>query len=251
MIRDWTTADTYLGRKPDRPLDGRATRIQRRDDGSIAIKYQATDVVTYREDGTIVLDSASWRTVTTKQRINEYTPARVIQTNGVWYFAAPGSWSPASRFYDKVTIGSDGQPIAPLAIVDSTDAEVRKAIAKYCRAWKTTIEAGELADPSQGDCWGCLFHPTDEDPRHPTIDESNRITGIDHLVNHLREMYLVPSLAVRALAEAGYRDPGFIWTITKQQKDSGFIVRAVRKFYQRRIVAIVKAWPVDSAEDVA
>jgi len=53
-------------------------------DGSYAVRLHATDVVTIHADGTFTLDTGGWYTVTTKDRINRYSPARVYSERGVW-----------------------------------------------------------------------------------------------------------------------------------------------------------------------
>lgn len=70
--------------KRDRPLANN-TRAEYRGSDAIAIRLHATDVVTYHRDGRIVLNSGGWRTVTTRDRINGYSPARVYSEHGVWY----------------------------------------------------------------------------------------------------------------------------------------------------------------------
>ena len=47
----------------------RATLVDQYD-GDIHIRYQDTDVVVFKADGTIVLNSGGWHTTTTKSRIN-------------------------------------------------------------------------------------------------------------------------------------------------------------------------------------
>ena len=57
-------------------------------DGNIHIRYQATDVVIFKADGTIVLNSGGWRTTTTKSRMNAAlngTGWRVWQDDWQWY----------------------------------------------------------------------------------------------------------------------------------------------------------------------
>jgi hypothetical protein len=72
-------ASAYLGAKDRRPLPGAATTLERRDDGSIAVRYHDTDVLTYHPDGTVTLTtgyftSGYFPTRTTKRRINAYLP---------------------------------------------------------------------------------------------------------------------------------------------------------------------------------
>ena len=244
-MKDYQSAAEYLGKKTDRPLEGRATRLQRRSDSTIAIRYQSTDVITYHADGSIVLESGGWRSATTKARINEYTRARIIQTRGIWYLAAPGSWQPASLYYDGMILGRDGTPRDPKPIAeDASDRQLQRTISTYIKGFAAEITAGKLADPGPGDCWGCLF--TAEDAK-PDPAERGQITGIDHLISHLEERYYVPSLAWRALVERQYGDPGFVWQITKARKDPYHVTQALRAFFKLRRPALLQAWQARQA----
>ena len=55
-----------------------------RDDDGYGIRLHDTEVVIHYKDR-IVLDSGGYKTVTTKARMNEYTPFNVIQKQKVWY----------------------------------------------------------------------------------------------------------------------------------------------------------------------
>lgn len=70
--------DKYAGK----PLANNTRLVQRGD--NYAVKLHATDVVTIRPDSTYVLNTGGWYTVTTKDRINDFGPARVYSANGVW-----------------------------------------------------------------------------------------------------------------------------------------------------------------------
>lgn len=48
-----------------------------------AVHFHATDVVTVHRDGTYTLRTGGWDTITTKARINDYSPARVYSERGV------------------------------------------------------------------------------------------------------------------------------------------------------------------------
>jgi hypothetical protein len=50
---------------------GRATNVKRDKDGTLTVRYHWTDVVTVQPDGTIVLDTNGYKTVTTKTRMNQ------------------------------------------------------------------------------------------------------------------------------------------------------------------------------------
>lgn len=53
----------------------------------IAVRYHATDVVRIYPDGVYILNSGGYRTRTTKNRINEFSPARIYQHDFEWYLA--------------------------------------------------------------------------------------------------------------------------------------------------------------------
>lgn len=54
-------------------------------DDSIGVKLHNTIVVTIHKNGSYTLNTNGWRTVTTKQRINQYCPIGVYQRKNRWY----------------------------------------------------------------------------------------------------------------------------------------------------------------------
>jgi hypothetical protein len=70
------------GYGPRRKLQNHTYLYQRGDDFAVRLHY--TDVVIIHADGTYTLDTGTWRTVTTKERINGYGPARVYSHRGIW-----------------------------------------------------------------------------------------------------------------------------------------------------------------------
>jgi hypothetical protein len=54
-------------------------------DGSVAIELHGTNVVVIHPDDSVMLNSGGWRTVTTKKRINQYSPVKVYQKKHEWY----------------------------------------------------------------------------------------------------------------------------------------------------------------------
>ena len=87
-------------------------------DGGVAIRLHSTDIVTIHDDGSMILNSGGWLSVTTKERINRYTPARITQRAGVWYMAD------GSLFYDGMIIEADGRRV-DLTKLDAQSAEMR------------------------------------------------------------------------------------------------------------------------------
>lgn len=54
-------------------------------DGSVGIMLHSTYVVKIHEDNTYTLNSGGWQTLTTKDRINQYSPRYVYQKNFEWF----------------------------------------------------------------------------------------------------------------------------------------------------------------------
>ena len=79
-MKTYDEADAYLkaGRDPNhRNIPGiEATSVERRGEDCIALKYHATDVVTYMRDGPTTLNAGGWRTMTTKERMCQYSPVK-------------------------------------------------------------------------------------------------------------------------------------------------------------------------------
>jgi len=127
--------EMLTGRCKDSRKLGNNTRLERRDDG-IAVRLHTTDVVTYKPNGDVVLDSGGWRTVTTKARMNEYAPVSVWSVNGEW-FAARGvtcGRAEAHLFADGITFHADGMVSG--AGEDTVNvAKLDRRIADYCKGY--------------------------------------------------------------------------------------------------------------------
>jgi hypothetical protein len=65
------------------------TYLIRVDKNTIAVQLHHTNVVTFHKDGRIILRTGGWQTVTTKDRLNNYSPVRVFQRDYEWFVAFP------------------------------------------------------------------------------------------------------------------------------------------------------------------
>ena len=70
-------------------------------DGSVAIELHGTNVVVIYPDDSVMLNSGGWRTSTTKDRINKYSPVRVYQKNYEWFL------SDGTPFEDRMIVTRD------------------------------------------------------------------------------------------------------------------------------------------------
>jgi hypothetical protein len=233
----YTTAVEQLGGRARRKVANN-TYLERRDDETVALRLHATDVVTFRP-GTITLDTGGWRTVTTKNRINYALP--VFSDKGTWYV---GDYRDGTRhvYADGITFTEAGSLVGDEA-VDPTDeaAAMKKRITAFVKLAGETFEAG-MPTPSTGDCWYCMMRT-----------ETGRTLGDwaagdhDHLLGHMDEGYVVPSLLVNAVVEAGYNVPAFILGTSVEGTTMGgrtgghyghtdLVKRSVRKYLTRRLV---------------
>ena len=58
-------------------------------DESRFIRLHNTEIIEFKPDGRVVLNSGGWRTVTTKARFNRFTPYGVYQKNHEWFVLKP------------------------------------------------------------------------------------------------------------------------------------------------------------------
>lgn len=83
-----------------------ATTISSDSSANLIVTYHKTQVVRRQIDGAIVLNSGGWRTVTTKNRMNQtsnqyYLGYSVYQKSGEWFVNWRGE---VLRFRDGITL---------------------------------------------------------------------------------------------------------------------------------------------------
>lgn len=183
-VEEWKQYIQKGRNKVSRPCANNTT--VRLENENIVFKLHETDIVTLNADGTAILDSGGWHTVTTKERINRYTNARIHQTKGVWYM------SDGSLFYDGIVLDESGQP---LESKESSNYEnklkiIKKQARKYAKDYVQALKDGLVPYPSSGDCWYCL----------------GMLEGSEHFLSHIEENYFVPTLLINAGRDAGYTD---------------------------------------------
>jgi hypothetical protein len=195
-------------------IDNNTLRIEY-NNGNSAIRLHNTDIITFAGKK-IILNSGGWRTVTTKDRINKYSPARLYQNKGLWYL------SEGKLFYDNCVIDQSGKLISKElknTVIESKVTKLKKQITKYCNL----ITKDNLPEPNSGDCWLCLF-----------MDKDGKQN--DHLLEHIKQGYLHGSILVNAMIESGYRNDGQIGLFYHMKLVDAF-KRSVRKYLQKRLIS--------------
>lgn len=201
------------------------TYLERRDHG-IGLLLHSTDVVTFYPNGDMKLDSGGWRTVTTKDRINQALSGwRLWQENGQWTIARHNGngYKDVAVYADGMILEASGETEGgePLDVIKEK-LELRRRVQRYAAAYLKAFEAGKVPVPSAGDSWHCVMR-TDAGE---TLGETFKNTS--HLLSHIskEERYFVPSLLVRAMevmpvSQAMQWSLASQWGETEEQKESG------------------------------
>jgi hypothetical protein len=232
--RSYTEALAYLGKKTERLLPGKATRIRKVCD-NIAVKYHATDIVVYQPDGTTILNSGGWHTVTTKYKLESYSTARIYAEDGLWYIAARNGetyeWNDSSLYYDGVVIKPNGMPVEPRSpeATKKLKSKLDKLVKKYIAGYIEHIREHGLDNPSGGDCWGCCMREVDTG--------KTDMMGYDHYFSHFADHYYVPSLLANAfMRQRGDNQIGYVWHMTKHDIETkrypDLAARALRSWFK-------------------
>lgn len=109
-IKNYDDAAKVLGDRRERTL-GYATRLLGHGDNSISIVHHWTPIITYFPDGTFEVNCGGFRTSTTKERLNLFTPLWVWQKNYQWFVGCM-AWDVnalAIPFEDGMRFTNDGQ----------------------------------------------------------------------------------------------------------------------------------------------
>lgn len=219
------------GRKKTERKIGNNTILHKVDENTVAVRLHSTDVVTIRRGDTYELSSGGWYTVTTKARINEYSPARLHQHKNVWYIGNV-------EYADGIKLDNEGKVISG-GIVSSASKRkaLLKSIDKYVKGFAAIVLKNGLAEPSGGDCWGCLMKTS----------EGKTVMGVDHILEHFKEGYYVPSLLVNAILARnnGNREGlAIVWSIIKREAEGGgtkYLKQVLRGYFRKLMPELLKA----------
>lgn len=187
----------------------------------IAVKLHATDVVVVTPDNDYILNTGGWQTVTTKARINDYSPARISQRKGLWYL------TDGSIYQDGTILAADGtikSGSKPAADVQALKAKVDKMVSKYIKGFVADAVKNGLQRPSSGDCLYC--------------QAMDRADDVGHIFSHLEESYFVPSLLFNAIKERG-ANPAFVFQLC-QTHPKEWIARELTGYLRKRKTALME-----------
>ncbi len=211
------------------------------------IRLHSTDIIRITSKGIYTINTGSWQTVTTKERLNRYLPIRIFQEKHVWYYFEKDSntcyfdWKNRKAFFEGLQCNVEGKVLNPVNEKKDKKATVKrkkldKMIKKYVDGFIDHIKKHGLGEPSTGDCFGCLFKNAKTGIVRGGMQE-NEPMGFDHYISHFKENYFPRSLLLKAIVEKGYNNPGFIWS-------TGCIdfhfKNTLRWFFNRRKAELIK-----------
>lgn len=205
-------------------LPGRlgSTRLVRTGNG-FGIQLHGTVVVFINSDGTYVLNTGGYRTNTTKERINYYSPVRVFQQNHVWYVQRwhAGRYTNPVPYSDGIVVSKTGKVISePNKVQNDKLAKILKNIDKYVNKYANALDKKQVPEPSNGDCWACLGIVPDNTS--------------EHIISHMRENYLVPTLLVNAIRDKGY-NPAYVNPWHGFRSDNKTFKRALKDYLKKML----------------
>jgi hypothetical protein len=218
--------ETCRNKDSGKPL-GNNTRLFKRGK-NLAIRLHNTDVVTVTPKNEFILNTGGWHTVTTKDRINSYSPSPVYSVKGVWNVF--NNSKPESVYYDGIKLDKNGHVISKVISPDKKIAELKKLklkIKKYVDAYCKHIESGKLELPSGGDCYYCQGLVTN-------FESGNRSTSSEHLLSHIKERYFVPSLLVNAIKDNGLMTEFWFYSI-QSGRDTRVARRVLTKYLLKNL----------------
>ena len=241
-MTSFAQADAVLtGRSKDRRQVANNTFAERRGE-DIAIKYHATDVVTYHPDGSMTLNTGGYQTYTTKDRFNRFTPFRVHSIKGRWFVADDSGSIP---FVNGATLTPGNLP-APVdtSAEDKANQEMKRRIKKYVDGYTDEVIADLLAHAQEygtsGDCWFCSMIDVPKEGGDYFGFRSGESTpntlDNEHLLEHLDEDYRMISTLRNAVVAKGYRNPVAIISMAP-----GLTRKALSSYLRKRLVSGVVA----------
>jgi len=173
-----------------------------RTDGSRVIRLHLTDIITYNPDGSCTLNTdGRWQTVTTKDRMNKFSPVSIHQEKSIWYVrndyvdGKTHVYADGITFYLNGTVKGEGRD--PKVYLRLT-----KDINKYVKGYMTALVNRKIPLPSGGDCWDCCMKDKNGRSMGDLIS-SKDLHGNNHIISHFKEKYYVPSLLINAMEEMG------------------------------------------------
>lgn len=177
-----------------------------KNDKSIDVWLHRTIIVHFNPDGTTVYNSGGWRTDVTRRRMEECGLPNVVlsvKDHQMLLTVRGNRRKDGTRivktvaFEDGIIVGKRGGLTLPSGGSKreaKRQLKLRKSVKKYCDDYIEALSKGEVPAPGLGDCMMCSFRDKDG----VTMGD---LGHHDHLLEHIKESYYVPSLLANAIKE--------------------------------------------------
>ncbi len=211
----FASATDLLGKRQSKKLANNT--YLRKENEHFVVRLHETDIIAIGSDDSSILHNGGYFTKTTKERINDFSSAYIVQEKGIWYVRG-------IPFYDGMVIDKNGNPVNVINNADEVqkkkkklDTMVKKFIGGYCE-W--ALENG--IKPSNGDCWMCLF---------------KQDGSLDHIYSHVEELYYFGSFVDVVIRKENLKNPHFTRQYTTNQvevlKSSSYLRRLLTSYFKK------------------
>jgi hypothetical protein len=198
----------------------------------VVTRLHFTDIIRKHADGSYTLSSGGWKSKTTKERLNDYSPYRVFSNKGVWYV---GDSSKAVPFSDGIRLPQAFED-APRLEKDAEKARALKARIKLVVS--RALKNGKPCPlPESGDCFYCQFERAHYEKGKLSFNSVVQATPLDngHIAEHIREGYICGSLIYNALLDSGLAPLGARFWMTDNRMEWSLVRRKLVRFLSRRM----------------
>jgi hypothetical protein len=205
-------------------------------DGDISVVLHNTPVVTYHAEGTLSLNTGGWLTVTTKDRINRFTPpnVRVHSVKGRWMVATgvatihsdssaytTPDWANSVAYADDMVLCESGSgrwvPVtsedgSTVQAQDAHNTAIRKLITRWLKAYDGPTDDfshWDIREIERSSCPLCAIAQVDRRDEwiSNVVTYGDRMGDTQHLIDHMLDGDCPGALLFAALCAAGYHHP--------------------------------------------
>jgi hypothetical protein len=215
MQLTFSQCQQILGNRKTKKLSNN-TYLRQESDNLFYVKFHDTDIICIHPDNTQVIDCNGFRTKTTKERVNEFSFARILQEKGIWYL--PGK----VEYFDGIRVAFNGEIVGNVSGCNeynekskAWDKLVKEYIDGFC---KDALQNG-IGVPDKGDCLYCQMLASRQ--RDELGNVALTTFGVSHFCHHVIEKYYVPSFVGGIIIARGYPSPGFVWSLIDRDVKNG------------------------------
>ncbi len=195
-------------------------------DGTRIIRLHNTNILIFKPDNSITFNTDGWKTVTTRDRMNRFqNKVRIYQAKKIWY----ATCNQESFIYKDGMVYRNGK-LSGCGKLEVEQKRIKQA-EKYASLCVSKLP---LNPPGAGDCWYCVMKEINTGKPLDDCMKQN-----DHILTHIKEGYVVPSLVYNAMKEKGM---GIAYMQSAFKTDQGKFFRDDDKWWKQSIKRAIKSY---------